>query len=222
MKCKCLADTHRYRQIVLTGGPGAGKTAVLELVRKYFCEHVFVVPESASLIFGGGFPRVADSAGIAAAQRAIYFVQRELEALAQARPGIAIGVCDRGTIDGLAYWPHAEAELWRAVHSDKRTELARYSAVIHLRTPEDGNGYNRVNRLRIESAAEARAIDEKIARAWDGHPRRYFIESTSDFLVKARATLARILAELPDCCRSHDLPDVVSTRPTAAKEVTHA
>ena len=34
-------------RIVLTGGPGGGKTAVLEVVRRHFCEHVVVLPEAA-------------------------------------------------------------------------------------------------------------------------------------------------------------------------------
>ena len=40
--------------MVLTGGPGAGKTAVLEVVRRTFCEHVTVLPEAASILFMGG------------------------------------------------------------------------------------------------------------------------------------------------------------------------
>jgi predicted ATP-binding protein involved in virulence len=37
--CECR-EPHDHRRIVLTGGPGAGKTAVLELIRQYFCSHV--------------------------------------------------------------------------------------------------------------------------------------------------------------------------------------
>lgn len=54
--CACT-ELHPPRRIVLTGGPGAGKTAVLEMMRKTLCEHVVVVPESAGIVFGGGFPR---------------------------------------------------------------------------------------------------------------------------------------------------------------------
>lgn len=36
---------HGRRRVVLTGGPGAGKTAVLELVRQYFCKHIDVLPD---------------------------------------------------------------------------------------------------------------------------------------------------------------------------------
>ena len=45
MPCDCSA-VHSRRRVVLTGGPGAGKTAVLELVRRTLCEHLVVVPEA--------------------------------------------------------------------------------------------------------------------------------------------------------------------------------
>jgi len=38
--------------VVLTGGPGAGKTAFLEIARRNFCEHIAVLPEAASIVFG--------------------------------------------------------------------------------------------------------------------------------------------------------------------------
>ncbi len=58
MNAPCACESpHQGKRIALTGGPGAGKTAVLELLRKYFCKHVRVLPEAASILFGGGFPR---------------------------------------------------------------------------------------------------------------------------------------------------------------------
>jgi hypothetical protein len=59
--CECT-ESHERRRVVLTGGPGAGKTAVLELIRQSFCDHVRVLQEAASLVFGGGFPREDDPA----------------------------------------------------------------------------------------------------------------------------------------------------------------
>ena len=59
--CDCNA-AHTTRRIVLTGGPGAGKTAVLELIRQAFCVHVRVLSEAAGIVFGGGFPREDDPA----------------------------------------------------------------------------------------------------------------------------------------------------------------
>lgn len=195
--CTCKR-THVPRLVVLTGGPGAGKTAVLESVRQAFCAHVRVLPEAAGIVFGGGFPRGDDVAVRQAAQRAIYYVQRELEHLAAtARP--AIVVCDRGTVDGCAYWPGPGA-MWPSVGSTWEVELARYDAVIHLRTPGDGAGYNHVNPLRRETPAEARAIDERIVEAWNAHPRRSFVEATPEFVDKLAQVLALLHEEVPRCC----------------------
>lgn len=150
--CPCR-ERHPERRVVLTGGPGAGKTAVLELIQQSFCEHVHVLPESAGILFSGGFPRGRSPVLARAAQRAIYYIQLELEATAEAG-NAAIVLCDRGTVDAAAYWPGPE-EFWTAVGTTRQAELARYAAVIHLRTPRAGSGYNQRNPLRIESAAEA-------------------------------------------------------------------
>src|SRR5262245_46922600 len=100
--CRC-GKPHKPRRIVITGGPGAGKTAVLELLRRYVCAHTRVLPESAGIVFGGGFPRGQTTSLRRTAQRAIYYVQRELERAASDE-NLALILCDRGTLDGLAYW----------------------------------------------------------------------------------------------------------------------
>ena len=102
--CDCEKE-HRRKRIVLTGGPGAGKTAVLELVRQFFCQHIQVLPEAASILFSGGFPRGESTGTRRATQRAIYYVQRELERSADQAGLAAVVLCDRGTVDGAAYWP---------------------------------------------------------------------------------------------------------------------
>lgn len=200
--CPCRA-THEPRRIVLTGGPGAGKTAVLELIRYFFCEHVVVLPESAGIVFGGGFPRGHAGGLLRAGQRAIYHVQRELEESAlELHDNPAVILCDRGTVDGLAYWPGPE-DLWASVGTTLEDQLARYDTVIHLRTPTKQGGYNHDNPLRTETAAQAHAVDEKIAEAWAAHPRRLVVEPTDSFLVKAVRAIDLLRGELPECCRAH-------------------
>ena len=71
-RCGCVQVHPRARLVVVTGGPGAGKTAVLELLRHRVCEHVVILPEAAGIVFGGGFPRHATLAGRKASQRAIF------------------------------------------------------------------------------------------------------------------------------------------------------
>jgi predicted ATPase len=212
--CECVTP-HLKRRIVLTGGPGAGKTAILELVRQSFCAHVRVLPESAGILFGGGFPRGDSPAMRRAAQRAIFYTQRELEAAAEAADD-AVVLCDRGTIDGLAYWP-GPGDFWSEVGTTLAAQLARYDAVIHLRTPPLEHGYNNLaNPLRIESAAEAAAIDAGILDAWSGHPNRIVISATPDFLGKAREALAAVAMLLPGCCRKDAAVNVAGAALAAA------
>jgi predicted ATPase len=187
---------NRCSLIVVTGGPGAGKTATLEVVRKKYLEHIAVLPEAASVIFGGGFWRRDGIAMKKAAQRAIYHVQRELEQAILDDGDVAIALCDRGTLDGLAYWPESPESFWRELGTTREAELKRYAAVIHLRTPTAHNGYNHENPIRIENALEAALIDERILAAWDGHPNRIFIESTDNFLEKVRIALEEIKKQI--------------------------
>ena len=196
--CTC-SDHHVRRRIVLTGGPGAGKTAVLELCRQYFCHHVVILPESASLLFRGGFPRGGPAGQQAATQRAIFHVQRELEQIADL-DGAAIVLCDRGTVDGAAYWPGPNT-LFEEVGTTSASELQRYDTVIHLQTPDPGS-YNRDNPMRVETAVEAAALDARIADAWRLHPRCRVVDNHVNFLDKAHQALGYLREELPACCSS--------------------
>jgi predicted ATPase len=192
----CLCEAlHATRRIVLTGGPGAGKTAVLELVRQQFCSHVQILPEAAGIVFGGGFPRVGSVARRKAAQRAIFFVQRELENLGEA-DNAAIVICDRGTVDGAAYWSGPD-DFWGALGTTRESELKRYDAVIHLRTPPRERIQPRQSvGDRMRAAA---AIDERLLEIQQ-HPRRFVVPASVDF--SRQAALMQILrAEIPDCCK---------------------
>jgi hypothetical protein len=160
---------------------------------------VNVLPEAAGIVFGGGFPRAEPEAIRRAGQRAIFYVQRELEA-SQEGSNAAVVLCDRGTVDGVAYWP-GPGDLWSSVGTTDEAQLARYDAVIHLRVPPDGNGYNHANPLRIESAAEAAAIDARIADAWRGHPNVVVVDPAPQFLTKASRVLHVLRELMPACCR---------------------
>ena len=70
-------------------------------------------------------------------------MQRELEAAAEALSP-AVVLCDRGTVDGEAYWP-GPGDLWSAVGATLPEQLERYGAVIRLRTPSLEGGYNQGN-----------------------------------------------------------------------------
>ncbi|HEX5059980.1 MAG TPA: ATP-binding protein [Kofleriaceae bacterium] len=184
----------------MTGGPGAGKTALLEVAQRELCRHVVVLPEAASILWRGQFPRRTSLAARQAAQRTIARVQLELQRMTLEEGHAAVILCDRGTLDGLAYWPGAPENYFAALGSTREQELARYQAVIHMRTPPAHNGYSHANPYRIESAEEAAKLDQLILAAWDGHPRRSVIETEPDFFVKLQRALIAIRDQLPACC----------------------
>jgi predicted ATPase len=211
----CTCGPHpKPRRIVLTGGPGAGKTAVLELIQHAFCRHVRILDEAAGIVFGGGFPREISAASRRAAQRAIFHVQHELEAVAEA-DGAATVICDRGTVDGIAYWP-GPGDLCAEVGSTVERELARYDVVIHLRTPAANNGYDHTNPLRVETAAEAVAIDARIEEAWAAHPKRIIVPAAHDFLAKAAQAIDILRREVPPCCSAAAVGLVPALVPASA------
>lgn len=201
MSTSCGCDVpHSPRLVVLTGGPGAGKTSLLELVQYTFCHHVIVLPEAASILWRGGFPRRENTSARCAAQRAIVRVQVELQRLAIENGHSALIVCDRGTLDGLAFWPRQPEAYFDDLETTRERELARYAAVIHLQPPSLSGGYLTTS-LRPESAEQAAAIDARIVDAWGGHPRTFTIQSDTSFVGKMERGIALIRAELPACCR---------------------
>lgn len=200
-KCFCHENFHQTALVVVTGGPGAGKTAVLEMAKKILCEHIAILPESASILFGGGFWRLPSPFAKKAAQRAIFQIQNELENIAVYDGKWALALCDRGTLDGFAYWPESEEQFWIETHTSEKEQYNRYKAVIHLRTPSQELGYNHQNPLRTETANQALEIDLKIAHAWSRHPNYHVIESADNFIQKAQNALQLIGRYLPVCCQ---------------------
>ncbi len=170
-------------KVAITGGPSGGKTTLLETLKKEFGSQITVVPEAASILYGGGFPRKKSILGRIATQRAIYYTQRELETIAIGESANALLVFDRGSLDSIAYWPNDEEDFFKNIQSNKKVELGRYDWVIHLDTASNEN-YDLSNPIRTETHTEALLLNEKIKMAWNGHQRRITIASDGDFLAK--------------------------------------
>lgn len=179
-------------RIVVTGGPGGGKTTAADLFRREIGERVVVVPEAATLLFNGGFPRTGDTAARMAAQRAIYHVQQNLE---DAQAGLfpeRILLCDRGTVDGAAYWPDSPGTFFGAVGTTEERELARYDAVIFFESAAVGGLLIEGNPVRTESLDEAVALDGKLRAVWSRHPRFVVVPHDTSFVKKIMFGLAAL------------------------------
>lgn len=184
--------THRAR-IVVTGGPGGGKSTAAELFRRELGERVVVVPESATLLFSGGFPRHPTPDAHRAAQRAIFHVQRNLEDVQAAAYPTRLLLCDRGTLDGAAYWPGPPEAFFEAMGTTLAAELGRYAGVLFFETAAvSGMSIEGGNPTRVESDAEAARLDLALRRVWAHHPRFTFLPSERSFFAKLQRGLAAL------------------------------
>jgi len=180
-------------RIVLTGGPGGGKTTAADLYRREIGPEVVIVPEAATLLYMGGFPRSNEVGVKEATQRAIYHVQKNLEDAQAAHYQGRILLCDRGTIDGAAYWPHSPEDFFSHLGTTLETELERYDAVLFFETAAVGNiRIEGGNPTRIESTQEAVVIDKKLRNLWSKHPRFIFIPHNQSFVKKVMTGLTEL------------------------------
>ena len=171
-----MSVAQRPPKIVLTGGPSGGKTTLANAIQKEFASHVMVVPEAASIVFGGGWPRRKTITGVQQQQKAIFLLQRELESLIVSENPDRLIVCDRGSLDGVAYWPGPgpSTDFLVSVASSFEDEVARYDWIIHLDTAP-ASYYDLTNPLRNESFEEAWKLNERVLSAWSSHPQRFII-----------------------------------------------
>src|SRR5437588_7088990 len=124
----------RHSRIVLTGGPGAGKTVISRRIAADHPDRFVLVPEAATQVYDALQTRWDKLAleGRRDVQRKIYRLQVDQEdRTAAANPGKVL-LLDRGTIDGAAYWPEGAEDYWRDVGSNLQNELTRYHAVIWM------------------------------------------------------------------------------------------
>src|SRR4051795_6075203 len=123
-----------HRRVVLTGGPGAGKTVISRRIAADHPDRFILVPEAATQVYDALQTRwdKLDLEGRRDVQRKIYRLQVDQEdRTANANAG-KILLLDRGTIDGAAYWPEGPEDYWRDVGSTPAAELKRYYAVVLL------------------------------------------------------------------------------------------
>jgi nicotinamide riboside kinase len=182
-----MISTHKGC-IVLTGGPSAGKTTIAQAIERCYAGRIIKVPEAATILFGGGFFRSQKPEGILHQQRAIFRVQAEHEAIFKLEFPDRYLICDRGTLDGFAYWPDGAGDFFKENQTTIEGELARYDLVIHLDTA-DHNNYDYTNQLRVESPSQAQEINARVKEVWRAHPNRRIIPSDESFSVKVAQVL---------------------------------
>lgn len=204
-------------RIVMTGGPGGGKTTAADLYRREIGDSVVVVPESATMLFASGFPRSGEPHARRSAQRAIYHVQANLEDVQSALFPGRILLCDRGTVDGAVYWPDGEADFFAGVGTTIEAELGRYDAVLFFETAAaGGDSIEGGNPTRIESNVEALELDRRLREIWSDHPRFVLVPHNVSFVGKImhglQALAAIVEGEAASCTTSATTSATSTTR----------
>jgi hypothetical protein len=163
--------------IVLTGGPGGGKTTLIEYLSRdpEWTASFVTLPEAAL------YARHLNIEPINKLfQRVMVCIQTALEdamnaALGPMDPRTVL--CHRGSLDPLAFWMREGwpvAEFFNFTKTTRESHYARYAAVLHLVTnaldvPRERTRWPELNNPRaIEEAIE---IDVQLGRIWGGHPR---------------------------------------------------
>lgn len=167
--------------IVLTGGPGGGKTTLIEELSRdpAWAGRFAALPEAIFLMRHVGIsPREK------LFQRVMVHMQIALEdgldrALGPNDPCAIL--CHRGSLDPLVYWLDRgwpEDEFFVYTETTREEHYRRYTAVIHLVTAADGaeEYYARWPEAhRPEQIEDAIRLDGLLHQVWRDHPRYYRI-----------------------------------------------
>ncbi|HKP56560.1 MAG TPA: ATP-binding protein [Polyangiales bacterium] len=174
------------RRIVVTGGPGAGKTSVWRELVGSHAERLVGVPEVATLLFQHVFPGVQNLEERRSVQRAIFAVQQNLESIHASRCARGqVLLCDRGVPDGAGYWPEGPAAFFTAMGLDWRREIERYEAVLFLETAAMGGlSIEAGNPTRSETLEAAVRVDAQLREVWRQHPNCCFVAHEAEFATK--------------------------------------
>jgi predicted ATPase len=179
------------KRIVLTGGPGAGKTVISSRLAALHPDRFVLVPEAATQVYDALQTRWdrLDIEGRRDVQRRIYRLQVEQEDRIAARHPDRTLLLDRGTIDGAAYWPDGPDDYWRDLGTTHAAQLARYDAVIWMESCAalglyDGDASNA---CRFEDAEGAIASGKRLLKLWEGHPNLKHVGAFASLEDKIRA-----------------------------------
>ena len=196
---------NRIVEIVVDGGPGAGKSSVLKRARELESEDtgIIIVPETATEVFNAGVsPGGKYGLSNEEFQMHILFMQIEKErwyrriAERYKNKKIVILLKDRSTMSGSAYLPPGQLEAMIRKLGISVSELRDINdGVIHLVTAAIGaeNSYTTANNTaRTESPEKAASLDGRTRETWIGCPHLRVIESRADFEEKILNTLKAI------------------------------
>lgn len=163
------------KKIVITGGPGGGKTTTLNSLKTR--SDLCLVPEAATILLESGYPSIGPEQpwtptwqqGL---QIAVMGLQKGLELLANENGSSKRAILyDRGIADSAAYLQNT-AEFEKLSGETLEQSFDRYDAVIFLHSFAKQNQYQQLsNAIRFEQEAQARETNDKLLNIWKQHPK---------------------------------------------------
>ena len=203
-------------KVVITGGPGAGKTEIMSYLTQILEERgykVFVVPETPTELILNGI-RPCTNISVVEFQNFVLDKQLSKEKLYDNAAEYydkdkVIIFYDRGILDACAYvdkYPIFE-EMLKKRNLSFSDVFNKYDAVLHLVTAANGaiefyqwNDPTKEevgnNAARGESPEEAVEKDVKTLNSWIGHPHLKVFDNSTDFDGKKKRVIEEVFALL--------------------------
>jgi predicted ATPase len=189
------------KRIVLTGGPGAGKTVISRQIAEQNPGEFVLVPEAATQVYDALQTRWdrLDLEWRRDVQRRIFQLQIEQEQRHERAVSDRVLLLDRGTVDGAAYWPDGPEEYWRDLGTTLDEQLGRYDAVIWMESCAALGLYDgdQSNACRFEDADAAVESGKVLLRLWGGHRNLRHVGAFSSIEEKVRAVAETLAALAP-------------------------
>ena len=167
------------RKIVLTGGPGSGKTTVLNKIKQIYEQQgikVIVVSETATDLLNSGISFLDNTISLLDFQEMVLRLQLTKEDIVDRTINYStkediLVIYDRGTIDNTAYISKEEFDIiLKRVCNDSFSDLLnRYDLVINLVGREDFYTTEN-NKARSEKVDQALELGKKTLYSFQAFP----------------------------------------------------
>ena len=188
-------------KFVITGGPCAGKTEAIKIIKQELTNKglkVIAVPETATELISSEITPWE----VGRNKFQFLLLERSLnkeitaEKAAESFNQDVVIIYDRGILDGKVYIEEEDFmnEL-KKYNENEKTVLDRYNAVFHLVTTANGaeDFYTLANNeARTESIKDAIKLDDRLIDIWSNHKNFKIIDNSTNFELKMERLLKEI------------------------------